>query len=122
MDGGVFIGWGPARAGRERRAVELFLEAMRYFVGLVAQGRVISVEPVFLEPHGGDLDGFIFIRGEPEDLNRLRTDPEVRRLMVKADLVLENLRIVGAVAGTGLNQYMRSYIRAARQVTRPRRG
>ncbi len=122
MDGGVFIGWGPALAGRERKAVELFLEAMRYFVGLVAQGRVISVEPVFLDPHGGDLEGFIFIRGEQEELSGLRTDPEVQRLMVKAGLVLQNLRIVGAVTGNGLNRYMRSYIQSARQVTRPRRG
>jgi hypothetical protein len=120
-EAGVFIGWGPSLPGRERKSVELFLETMRYFMGLVAGGRLISVEPVFLEPHGGDLEGFIFIRGEQEELIRLRSEDEVRRLMVKAGLILQNLRVVGAITGSGLNQHLAWYIQATRQATRDRR-
>ncbi|HEX9236030.1 MAG TPA: hypothetical protein VF972_07100 [Actinomycetota bacterium] len=119
-EGGVFIGWGPSLPGRERKSVELFLEAMRYFMGLVAEGRLISVEPVFLEPHGGDLEGFIFVRGEQEEITRLRTEDEVRRLMVKAGMVLQNLRVVGAVTGSALNQHLQWYLQAVRQTTRRR--
>jgi hypothetical protein len=119
-EAGVFIGWGPSLPGRERKSVELFLETMRYFMGLVGEGRLISVEPVFLEPHGGDLEGFIFIRGEQEEINRLRAEEEVRRLMVKAGLILQNLRVVGAVTGSGLNQHLQWYLQAVRQATRRR--
>jgi hypothetical protein len=41
---------------RERRSVELFGESLRFLVGLVTSGRVASVEPFFLQPHGGDLE------------------------------------------------------------------
>jgi hypothetical protein len=120
-EAGVFIGWGPSLPGRERKSVELFLETMRYFMGLVAQGRLISVEPVFLEPHGGDLEGFLLLRGDQDELNRLRGEDEVRRLMVKASLILQDLRVVGAVTGSGLNQHLAWYIQAIRQATRGRR-
>src|SRR5438445_8620526 len=62
-DSALFIGWGATAAGRERKAVELFGESLRYLTGLVVQGRVASVEPFFLEPHGGDLEGFFLVRG-----------------------------------------------------------
>ena len=119
-DAGVFIGWGPSLPGRERKSVELFLETMRYFMSLVAEGRLISVEPVFLEPHGGDLEGFIFIRGEADEINRLRTEEEVRRLMVKAGVILQSLRVVGAITGSGLNQHLQWYLQAIRQASRKR--
>lgn len=119
-DAGVFIGWGPALAGRERKSVELFLETMRYFMELVAQGRLVSVEPVFLEPHGDDLEGFILIRGDREELNRLRNEEEVRRLMVKGGVTLQNFRVVGAVMGGGLNEHLMWYIQAVRDATRRR--
>jgi hypothetical protein len=119
-EAGVFIGWGPSLPGRERTSVELFLEAMRYFMSLVAEGRLISVEPVFLEPHGGDLEGFIFLRGEQDELVKLRTEDEIRRLMVKAGIVLQNLRVVGAVTGSGLNQHLQWYLQAIRQTAKRR--
>ena len=63
-DAALFIRWGGAAAGRERQSVELFAESLKYLTGLVSQGKVKSVEPFFLEPHGGDLDGFFIVRGD----------------------------------------------------------
>ena len=54
-DSALFIRWGATAGGRERQSVELFVESLRYLTGLVEQGRVASVEPFFLEPHGGNL-------------------------------------------------------------------
>src|SRR5437899_1550380 len=67
MDSALFIGWGATNGGRERKSVELFGHSLRYLTGLVEQGRVFSVEPFFLEPHGGDLEGFLIVRGVREE-------------------------------------------------------
>src|SRR5437879_7182686 len=71
-DAALFIGWGATAAGRERKAVELFGESLRFLTNLVTSGEVASVEPFFLEPHGGDLEGFFLVRGGREELNRIR--------------------------------------------------
>ena len=78
-DAGLFIGWGEVVRGREAEAVETFNSTMEYFGGLQADGTIESIEPVFLEPHGGDLQGFFFLRGEAEKLATLRVDDEFRR-------------------------------------------
>ncbi len=70
--GALFIGWGETHSGRERKAVELFMESLAYLTKLVEQGRVASVEPFFLEPHGGDLEGFFLVRGDLDELNKVR--------------------------------------------------
>ena len=71
-DGALFIRWGATAAGRERNSTQLFMESLRFLSKLVEQGRVASVEPFFLEPHGGDLDGFFLVRGDHEELNKIR--------------------------------------------------
>jgi hypothetical protein len=66
----IFIGWGNVVRGRERKALQVFNEALHYWSGLQQQGEIESFEPVLLELHGGDLNGFILIRGDRDKLNR----------------------------------------------------
>ena len=115
-DAALFIGWGATAAGRERKAVELFGESLRFLANLVVEGRLASVEPFFLEPHGGDLEGFFVVRGEQDELNRMRTSDEFQRLAVKAQVMVQNFGVVGAVTGERLNKHMAWFADAARQV------
>ncbi len=64
--GALFIGWGQAVHGREQKALEVFQEALRYSGRLQQDGEIQSFEPVALEPHGGDLAGFLLINGDPD--------------------------------------------------------
>jgi hypothetical protein len=45
---------------------------MAYFTGLQQSGEVDNVELAILEVHGGDLDGFILLRGDQDQLGRAR--------------------------------------------------
>ena len=117
-DAALFIGWGATAAGRERKAVELFAESLRFLSGLVQQGRVASVEPFFLEPHGGDLEGFFLVRGDIEELNRIRGEDDFQRLAVHAQLVTANFGVVGAITGERLNRHMGWFAEAAREIER----
>ena len=55
--------------------------------------------PEFLEPHGGELDGFFLLRGDQDKLARIRSSEEFERLTVRGQLIIENLGIVGAALG-----------------------
>lgn len=95
----LFIGYGPAVPGRARQALQVFGEALQYYGRLQQQGQIESFEPVYLEPHGGDLNGFILLRGERDKLNAIRFTEEFLRLTSRASLVTGNLGIVSAFIG-----------------------
>jgi hypothetical protein len=109
-DAGLFIGWGEVVRGREAQAVEVFNETIDYLTGLQQEGVIESVEPVFLEPHGGDLQGFFFLRGEAETLAALRVDDEFQAIIIRAGLVVDNVGVVGMSMGARLERLMGAYI------------
>jgi len=108
-EAGLFIGWGQVVRAREQRALEVFNDNMQYYAGLEQQGRVESWEVALLEPHGGDLAGFVLLRGSVDQMNALRADEEFQRRTQRADLIVDGLGIVGAVLGDGLGDAMAVY-------------
>ena len=102
----IFIGWGIGVRGRERKGLQVFNEALSYLSRLQQQGEIESFEPVLLEPHGGDLNGFVLIRGDRDKLNRVRDSDEFHRISNRAALIVENFGVVRAMIGEGLQQQM----------------
>ena len=100
----LVIGWGPTVRGREQKALQVFNEAIQYYTRLQQQGTIESFEPVALEPHGGDLQGFLLVRGDREKLNALRSSEEFLRLNNRAALVVDNLGVVTAFIGEELQR------------------
>jgi hypothetical protein len=111
--GALFVGWGAAARGREQAALSLFQESMQFYARLQQQGEIDSFEAVSLEPHGGDLYGFLLIKGDSDKLARLRGSPEFISFTVRATLVLDNIGITGAFIGEGLDQLFAEYGRLA---------
>ena len=104
------IGWGPAVRGREQKALQVFDEMIQYYTRLQQQGTIESFEPVFLEPHGGDLQGFLLVRGDREKLGALRSSEEFLRLINnRAALVVDNLGVVSAFIGEELQRLFADY-------------
>jgi hypothetical protein len=118
-DSALFIRWGAAAPGRERKSVELFGESLRFLVGLVTSGQVASVEPFFLQPHGGDLEGFFIVRGDRADLNKVRGSDEFQRLQVRAQAVVYKFGVIEAITGEQLNKHMAWFTEAAKEVGGP---
>ena len=114
-DSGLFIGWGEVVRGREAEAVETFNSTMEYFGGLQADGTIESVEPVFLEAHGGDLSGFFFLKGDAAKLSALRVDEEFEATILRAGLIVDNIGVVGAALGSRLERQMATYMEAIAQ-------
>lgn len=116
-DAGLFIGWGAPVRGREAKGLEVFNEALAYYGRLQQEGAIESFEPVLLEPHGGDLEGFVLLRGDEGRLAQLRVDDEFVRLSTRAGLIIEGLGVVGAALGDGLQDSIATYQQAISELT-----
>jgi hypothetical protein len=116
-DAALFIGWGPAVRGRERTALAVFGEAVEFYTQLQQEGQIESFEAVFLEPHGGDLGGFFLVRGDREQLARIRTTEGYDRLNTRAALIVEGFGVVGAALGSGIDQQMALFQQAIDDLT-----
>lgn len=98
----LFIGWGAVQTGRERDAIKVFDEAVQYYGSLQQQGQIESFEPYALEPHGGDLWGFILLHGDLDKLNQVRYSEEFVRILDRAITVVNNPGIITAFTGQRL--------------------
>ncbi len=108
-DAGLFVGWGEVVRGREADAIELFNETLAYYGRLQEEGTIEGFEPVFLEPHGGDLGGFILIRGDAEKLASLRVNEEFMQFSIRATLHVNGFGVVGADLAERLARQMEYY-------------
>jgi hypothetical protein len=108
-DAGLFIGWGPPVRGREEKGLEVFNEALGYYGQKQEAGAIESSEVVLLAPHGGDLAGFILVRGSEEQMNALRSEEDFQRLNTRADQIVERFGVVDAAIGEGVGQAVGLY-------------
>ncbi len=109
VDSGVVVGWDRPVAGKERAAVELFGTFTGYLNKLQKDGSIESWEPVLLNPHGGELNGFILIRGQRERLNEVVGTDDFRTYVVRGELALERFGVVNADVGPGVPRQMTLY-------------
>jgi hypothetical protein len=109
----LFMGWGDPVYGREETGLGVFNESLEFFGRLQQDGRIESFEVVLLDPHGGDLSGFILLRGSHDNLSALRGDGEFRRLLARAALVVQSFGAVDATLGEDVGNELELYRTAA---------
>jgi hypothetical protein len=115
-DEALFIGWGEVVTGRARRSIEVFNEAIRYYAGLQEQGKIDGLDAWLLAPHGGDLNGFLLVRGERDQLDEIQRSREFERLLTQGGMVLHGLGVVNAYTGEALARLMHDFEEAAAQL------
>jgi hypothetical protein len=116
-DSGLFVGFGLAVRGRERQAISVFNEAFEYYSRLQQDGEIESFEPVLLEPHGGELGGFFLLRGDMDNLARIRSSAEFERITARGQLIAEHLGVVSAFLGERLISQMSMFSQQAEELT-----
>ena len=90
----VFFGWDRSIPGREQLSAEHFQEFVQYLGGLQQAGTIQSFEPVLLDSHGGDLNGFFLIRGESANLDALLSSEEWQTHVTRGALHLAGMGVV----------------------------
>jgi hypothetical protein len=116
-EAGLFIGWGDPITGREAKGLEVFGEALAYYGAAEQDGRIESHETVLLYPHGGDLAGFILVRGSADQIAALRAEDEFERLHTRASLIVQRLGVIDAALGDGLEASIGVYRDAVADLT-----
>ena len=102
----LFIGWGAVVRGREKQALQVFQESIEYYGRLQQEGRIESFEPILLSPHGGDLNGFVILRGDRKALAEIRFSDEFERLIARASAIVDSPGVMPAYGGDALAQQM----------------
>ena len=107
----VFIVADRVRQGRERRALRVFSAGREYFEGLEKQKAIESFEVGLAGPAApSDISGFWMVRGTEDQLRAVRESKEFRRLMLRAALAVENIRVVRVlIAGEPLLEVLREF-------------
>jgi hypothetical protein len=105
----LFIGWGAVVRGREKQALAVFQESMEYYGKLQQDGRIEGFDVVLLAPHGGDLNGFVIVRGERQKLAEIRFSDEFERLVARASAIVDAPGVVPAYTGEALGKQIALY-------------
>ena len=112
----LFLGWGQVVRGRELKALEVFQETLEYYGKLQQEGKLESFEPILLNPHGGDLAGFVLIRGERAVLDQIEAGADFRRLLARAAAVADNVGVIAAYGGEAIAQQLAVFRTASEEL------
>jgi hypothetical protein len=76
-----------------------FQEFVGYLEGLQKDGRIQSFDSIFLHFHGGVLNGFFLIKGEPAILDALVESEEWENHMMRAAVHLQGSGMIRGACG-----------------------
>jgi hypothetical protein len=107
--GALFVGWGSIITVREKVAPAVLNEAMNYLHGLKNEGKLDSIDVVLLEPHGGELEGFVLIKGDKTELANLRVSNDFVKMIVGVQLVHTKVGVVWAYSGAEMQSLFKMW-------------
>ena len=110
-DSVVFVGWNKVYPGKEKEALEAFNSSVGFWIKQVQQGNAESFEPVLLDRHGGDLNGFMLVRGDAIRLHAILQTEEWRDLLMRADLYVGDIGVITGHTGEGVMREMARWTR-----------
>jgi hypothetical protein len=105
----LFMGWNRSVAGREQQALKTFEKSMEFYGKLQADGRIESFEAAMLSPHGGDLNGFVILRGDADNLSKVRYDDTFNEIAMEVNHCVEGFGIIPGRIGEGLTDLFARY-------------
>ena len=97
----IFIGWDRIVPGREKQAMQLWQKAMEYFSKLQTGGKIESFDAVILQAHGGDLNGFIILKGDAIKLAEIRREDTFVQNVIEGTYCLQGYGVVPGYIGAG---------------------
>ncbi len=98
----IYFGWRRSLPGRERLSEKHFQEYLVYLGGLQKKGEIQSFDVCFLSPHGGSLEGFFVIKGEPKKLDTICGSEDWIKHILRANMHLDGTLVVRGVTGDPL--------------------
>ena len=101
--------FGEPVPGREKQAVNIYADTLQYWGRLQQEGKIERFDVTVLSPSGGDVTGFIVVRGTAAQIDSVRRTKEFQQLLNRVQLVVSHLRVNDAYVDEGLAQIMSQY-------------
>jgi hypothetical protein len=98
-DSVLLLGYDRPIAGREKHASDLLDEMFGFLEKAKAAGRIVAFDAVSLAVHGGNLNGFVLIRGDRKALDDFRASEEFDDLSIRAHMVMTGVSVLSGVHG-----------------------
>jgi hypothetical protein len=108
-DHGLFIGWNRVRTGREGLAQKNYNAMDAFWAKQKAAGKIVSSEWVTLTPHGGNINGFLLIRGDRKAIEELAWSDEFISIMSRGEVAAEGMMVIWALVGDAAKQQIASH-------------
>lgn len=108
-DTALFCGWNQPSTGREAQALELFASTIAFWNKHKEAGNIESFEPVILSRHGGDMNGFMLIRGDAAKLDEIKRSDEFFSIVNQCSYCVDNFGVVDAYIKEGVARVMGEY-------------
>lgn len=106
-DYGISVTWGEAKMGREKRAIELFLDAVAFNEKLVANGAAERWDVVLFKPSGR---GAVHYYGSVEQMDALAArSEEFLSIVGRGELLLHAFGFKRFVTGEALASSMGNF-------------
>lgn len=109
----LVISWGSPVRGRESKSIEVFMESLQYWGQKAAEGRIQEPQAFAAEDGSG---GMVVLRGDLQALRELNDAAESRRLLARAQLIIENLHAQWYLTGDALQQDMSTFAQAISEI------
>lgn len=105
----LVIGWNRAQPGREKQTLEHFQEFLGYLGKQQANGNIKSFTPVVMEPHGGDLNGFVLVQGETAGLRKMFDEDQWQDHVARAQAHMQGFGVIRAGVDKELEKRMQRW-------------
>jgi len=111
----LMISWGQPVRGREQHGLEVLGEATAFYGELQDAGRIESFDVILMGPNGL-MDGCMLLRGTHAQLDAVAEDLRFRRLIIDAQLVVDDVVVIEGFVGEGIEQTLPLYADAVGRV------
>ncbi len=106
MSNTLFFGWNRPVVGREKQAMELFQSSLAFWSKKQEAGQIESFEPILLRNHGGDMNGFMLIKGESEKLDAISHEKDFINLVMQLGLAVDGFGVIRGYGGEAVQAMM----------------
>lgn len=102
----LLIGWNRPYPGQHKEGMSALMESRGTIQKWQKDGWYESYELIGLTPHGGDLNGFILLKGERAKLDELRRTDEFERFSMRLGSLFDRWGVVPGVTEAGIDKVM----------------
>ena len=109
-----FVSWNRPVAGKEAIAFEHFNQCISFLGKQQTAGHIESYEPALLDYRGGEMNGFIIIRGDRARIMNMCASEEWMDLAARASCLVTNFSAVFGEVNDAMKNRMVRFVKMAR--------